>query len=99
MTDGDKSERDCSDDLAMATPSSALQPVQVCNITWRFAAQTSGAVACVHSSVDSQGHRLAAVCRLRNNVDEEVRELLMDKPELQVCGRPEPAASLISFLC
>ena len=83
----------------MAASSNALQPLQVSHVIWRFAAQTSGAVARAHSSLDSPRDRLAAVCRLRNNVDEVVRELLVDKPELQVCGRLEPAASLISFPC
>ena len=78
---------------------SALEPLQVSRLTCRFAGLTGGTVARAHSSLDSPRDCLASVCRLRNNVNEVVRELLMDKPELQVCGRPEPAASLISFLC
>ena len=68
-------------------------------LTCRFAGLTGGTVARAHSSLDSPRDRLAAVCRLRNNVDEVVRELLVGKPGLQVCGRLEPAASLISFMC
>ena len=42
---------------------------------------------------------MAAVCRLRNNVDDVVRELLKGKPQLQPPGRLMPVASLIVFPC
>ena len=76
MTQGNKSELDCSDDLAMRASWSAPKPRQVSCLTCRFAGLTGGTVARAHSSLDSPRDRLAAVCRLRNNVHDVVRELL-----------------------
>ena len=57
--------------------SSAPEPRQVSAMSCRFAGPTSGTVARAYSSLDSPCNRLALVCRLRNIVDDLLRELPM----------------------
>ena len=56
-------------------------------------------MARTHSSLDSASNDLDAVCRLRNGVDDLLRELLKGKPELQLPWPLEPAAAWLKFLC
>ena len=77
--------------------SSAPEPRQVSAMSCRFAGPTSGTVARAYSSLDSPCNRLALVCRLRNIVDDLLREPLKDKPQLQLPGRLMAATCQIMF--
>ena len=78
---------------------SAPQPHQVSGMTWRFAGPTSGIMARAHSSLDSPRFDLAVVCRMRNDVDDLLREPLKHQQQLQQPGRHMPASGLIMFPC
>ena len=56
--------------------SSAPAPHQISRMTCRFAGLTSGIVARAYSLLDSPRFDLAVVCRMQNNVDDVLRELL-----------------------
>ena len=90
---------DGCDEIAMHGSSSAQEPHQLCGMTWRFAGPTSGIVPRACSLLDSLRNRLAAVCRLRNNVADVLQEPLKTTEELHEPERLVTAAAQIKFSC
>ena len=81
----------------MEAPSSAPAPPQVSRMVCRFAGPTSGTVARAHTSLNSRCDQLAAVCRLRNDVNDLLRELPMSMTGLHEYVLLRPSALGLEF--